>query len=97
MNMIIIITYIAREPKMVINMRVTVIPIVIGVPGTVPKCLEKGNGRVGNRRTSRDHPGYRIVEIGLNTEKSPGDLNRLADTWTSAITYKEYNDNMRAI
>ena len=34
----------------------------------------KGEGRVGNRRTSGDHPNYNITEIGQNTEKSPGYL-----------------------
>ena len=34
----------------------------------------KGNGGLGNKRTSGDHPNYSIVMIGLNTEKSPGDL-----------------------
>ena len=26
---------------------------------------------------SADHPNYRIIENGQNTEKSPGDLRRL--------------------
>ena len=34
--------------------------------------------RVGSRRTSRDYPNYNVVEVGENTEKSPGDLSRLA-------------------
>ena len=55
-------------------MKVTVIPIVIGTLETVPKGLVRVAGRVGNRRTSRDHPKYTIVEIGQNTEKNPGDL-----------------------
>ena len=37
-------------------------------------------GRLGNKRTSRDHPDYSIIKIGQNTEKSPGDLRRLAIT-----------------
>ena len=41
---------------------------------------EKGTGRVGNQRTSRDYPNYSIIEIGQNTEKGPGDLRRLAVT-----------------
>ena len=40
--------------------------------------LVTGAERVGNRRTSGDHPNYSIVEICLNTEKSPGDLRRLS-------------------
>ena len=39
--------------------------------------LWKGTGRVGNWRTDWDHPNYNIIEIGQNTEKSPGDLWRL--------------------
>ena len=37
-------------------------------------------GRLGNKRTSRDHPNYSIVEIGKNAKKNPGDLGRLAVT-----------------
>ena len=35
---------------------------------------------LGNKRVNGDHPNYNIVEIGQNTEKSPGDLRRLAVT-----------------
>ena len=48
-----------------------------------PQRLGKGVGRVGNRRSNRDHPDYSIVEIGQNTEKSPVDLKRLAVTQTT--------------
>ena len=37
-------------------------------------------GGLGNKRTSRDRPNYSINEISQNTEKSPGDLGRLAVT-----------------
>ena len=37
-------------------------------------------GGLGNNRMSRSHPNYSIVEIGQNTEKSPGDMRRLAVT-----------------
>ena len=37
-------------------------------------------GRLGNKRASGYHPNYSIIEIGQNTEKSPGDLKRLAVT-----------------
>ena len=60
-------------------MKVKVIPIVIGGFETAE--------RVGNRRTNRDHPNDSIVEIGQNTEKSPGDLRRL--TVTRSLT-KDY-------
>ena len=47
-----------------------------------PLTIAKGARRLGNRRTSRDHPGYMIIKIVQNTEKSPGDLMRLAVTQT---------------
>ena len=40
----------------------------------------KGTEGLGNKRTSGDHPNYYIIENGENTEKSPGDLRRLAVT-----------------
>ena len=42
----------------------------------------KGTGGLGNKKTSEDHLNYCIIEIGQNTEKSPGDLKRLAVTQT---------------
>ena len=44
--------------------------------------IDRRTGGLGNKRTSGDHPNYSIVEIGQNTEKSPGDLGRLAITQT---------------
>ena len=43
-----------------------------------PQRFDKWVGRVGNRRTSRDHAYYNITEVGQNTANSPGDLKRLA-------------------
>ena len=40
----------------------------------------KGARRVGNWGTSRDHPNYSIIEIGQNTEKSPGNLGNHLDS-----------------
>ena len=41
--------------------------------------INKGTGGLGNKRTSGDHPNYCIIiEIGQNTEKSPGDLGKLS-------------------
>ena len=48
------------------------------------KDLVKGLGRLGNKRTSRDHPDYSIIKIGQNTEKSPADSRRLAVIHTPA-------------
>ena len=63
-------------------MQVTIIPIVIGAFGTVTKGLLKGTGGLGSWRTSGDHPNYSIIENSQNTEKSPGNLRRLAVTQT---------------
>ena len=45
--------------------------------------VNEGTGGLGNKRTSGDQPNYYIIEISQNTEKSPGDLRRLAVTQTS--------------
>ena len=42
--------------------------MVFGALSRVTKGLLKGAGGHGNKRTSRDHPNYRIGEIGQNTE-----------------------------
>ena len=63
-------------------MKVTVIPTVIGALGTVTKRFGTRTGGLGNKRTSGDHPNYSIIKIGQKTEKSPGDLKRLALTQT---------------
>ena len=60
----------------------TVIPIVIGAVGTLTKRMGTRTGGLGNKRTSGDYPNYSIIENGQNTEKSPGDLRRLAVTQT---------------
>ena len=45
--------------------------------------VNKETGGLGNMRRNGDHPNYYIIEIGQNTEKSPGDLRRLSVTQTS--------------
>ena len=42
----------------------------------------KRTGGLRNKRTSRDHPNYSIVEISQNNMKSPGDSRRVAVTQT---------------
>ena len=59
-------------------MKVTIIPIVIGAFDTVTKGLTKGPGRLRSWQPSGDHPNNSFIENGQNTEKSPGDLRRLA-------------------
>ena len=46
------------------------------------KRIGKGTERIGNKSTSGDHPNYSTVKIDQNTEKSAGDLRRLAVTQT---------------
>ena len=58
------------------NMKVTVIPVVTGALGT---GTDTETWELGNQRMGGDHPNY-ITENGQNTEKSPGDLKRLAVT-----------------
>ena len=59
-------------------------------------------GGLGNNETDEDCPNYSIVEIGQNTEKSLGELGKLAVTQTSVEnhwptlmgkTLKEKNNN----
>ena len=63
------------------NVKVTIIPIGIGVFGTI--TIIKGIGGLGSWRTSGDHRDNSIIENGQNTEKSPGNLRRLAVTQTT--------------
>ena len=70
----------ARGLKKLWNRKVTIIPIVIGAFGAVTKGLLKGSGRFGSWRSSGDHPNNSAIEDGQNTEKSPGDLRRVAVT-----------------
>ena len=48
----------------------TVVAIVISAFGIIPK-------RLGNKRTTCNHPDCSIIKICENTEKIPGDLRRL--------------------
>ena len=70
-----------RELKKLWNMKITIIPIVIGALGTVTKRSVRGvEGLEITRRVETSN--YSIVEINQNTEKSPGDLRKLAGTQT---------------
>ena len=69
------------------NMKAAIIPIVISVLGS-PQRIIKGTGGLGGWRTSGDHLNYSITEYGPNTEKSPGDLRRLAVTQTSVKNHQ---------
>ena len=61
-------------------MKVTIIPIVIGAFGTVTKGLLKGLEDLENGGREWGPPNNNIIENGQNTEKSLGDLWRLAVT-----------------
>ena len=67
----------ARESKKLWNMKVTIVPIVIGALGTITKGLLKGlDGRVETNQTTALLRTARILRL------SPGDLRRLAVTQT---------------
>ena len=59
-------------------MKVTMILIVIVVLGTVLKRLLTDLEDL----EIRDHPGYSIIKIGQNAQKSSGDLRRVAVSQT---------------
>ena len=64
-----------RELRKLWNMRMTVVPVVVGALG---KRAEK----VGNRRAIKDYPNNSIVKIGKNYEKSLEDLKKRSITKT---------------
>ena len=77
----------SREVKKLRNMRVMVIPIVVGelemVLKSLEKRLEESNSSRLFQRKNRDHPLYNIVKKNQeNTQKNPGDEWRFAITQT---------------
>ena len=71
-----------RELKKPWNMKVTVIPIIIGALGTVTKRLIQGLEDLEIRGRVKTTQNNSIVEIGQNTEESPKDLRIVAVTQT---------------
>ena len=71
----------ARELKKLWNMNVSIVPIVIGSFGTVTEGF-------GSWRTSGYNLNDSITEDGQNTEKSHGDLRRLAVHKTSVKNHQ---------
>ena len=69
----------ARELRKLWNVRMVVIPVVIGALGTVFKAWKKDWKKWQPEEELRPS---RFVEIGQNAEKSPGGLRRLAVTQT---------------
>ena len=49
-----------------------------------PPMLGKVTGRLRNQRSNGNHTKYSIIKTSQNTEKSPGDVRRLAVTQTNA-------------
>ena len=64
------------------------IPIVIGALRTLLKVLEKGIEELKIRGRVEIIKNYNIVKIGQNTEKSSGDLRRLAATQSPEKDYQ---------
>ena len=50
--------------------------------------INTGTRKLRNKCTSFDHPEYCIIKIGQKSEKSPGDLRRLAATQTPVADHK---------
>ena len=67
------------ENRKLWNMKVPNRTILIGALGSYTKELVQGLDDLV-KRTSEDHANYGIVDIGQNTDKSPGDLRSLAVT-----------------
>ena len=64
-----------RELKKLSIEEMRAIPVVFG-------ALGKGTGRVGNRRTNRNHQEYSILNNGQNTEESSVKLRKFVVTHT---------------
>ena len=67
-----------EKAKKIWKMKLTVILIITGALGTVPKRFVNG---LEDLEMNWNYPEYSIIKIGQNTEKSTGDL-RLAVTQT---------------
>ena len=61
---------------------ITMAPILSGALGTITERLVEKMEDLGKKRGFRNPPGYSIVKIYQNTEKSSGDLRRLVITQT---------------
>ena len=62
-------TDLARELKKPWNMKVTIVPIVIGALGTITKGLLKGREDLEDWRTGRDYLNDNIAKNVQNTLK----------------------------
>ena len=73
----------ARELKKLLNMKVTIVPIMIGAFGAVNNGLLKGLEDKGIRGRVEIIQTTALLRTARITEKSPGDLRRLAVTGSS--------------
>ena len=69
------------------------IPIVIDAHGKIMK----GTGGDENKKTSGDNLNYSIIMIGRNTEKSSGDLRKLAVTQAPVVCENSQKNNNKVI
>ena len=92
----------AKELKKLRNVKVTIIPIIIGALGTATKGLVQEHEDLEITGREENVQNYGIVEIGQNTEKSPGDFRKLAVPQTPVKdhqlklmwkTLREWNNN----
>ena len=70
----------ARKLKKLWNIKVMMIPIVIGALGIAIEGLVQG---LEDLEIRGDHPKNSIIEISQNTGKNPEDLRRIAVTQTT--------------
>ena len=54
----------ARELKILQNLRSAEVPILTVAPWMMPKGLVSVTGRVGNRKPNQDNPNYSVVVVG---------------------------------
>ena len=89
------------EQKNLWNMKLILILIIIWHARNSPQRLRKDPGGIVDYRNNQDHTDHSIVNIGLNTQKIPRNLGRLAVTQSPAKdqqltliwkTHKERND-----
>ena len=79
----------ARELKKLWNMKLTVVPVLIGVLGTISKGLVRGLEELETGGLIETIQKYSIVEISLNIEKNPSGLRKLAVTQTPARNHQQ--------
>ena len=73
-------------------MKVRSIAIVIGSLEKIPEGLIKGTGRLRNKRTSKNHPDYSIINIGQNVENYPGGFVEINGHLTSSERKSDNTD-----